>query len=1244
VLEFRVLGPLEVVADGEPVVLRRQKPRTLLALLLLRQGVVVSADRLVEELWAGRPPATARASLQNCVSQLRKALGADVVVTRAAGYVLDVRPEQTDVGCFERLIADARAAATVEERAARLREGLALWRGPALADVTAGASLEVEAACLEELRVSALEEVIDAELELGCGAELVSELEQLIAKEPFRERPRAQLMLALYRAGRQRDALEAYQQARRMLVDELGLEPSGPLRELEQAILRQDAILDRATPAIPPAQSRKQVTILFADLVESEALAQRLDPEAFRELLDRYFAATRAAIERHGGMIEKFIGDAVMAVFGVPTAHEDDALRAVRAAVDTRAALAALNDQLEHEQGLRLQMRVGLNTGEVFVGDPARVSGLVTGGAVMLAKRLEEAAPPGEMLLAAETLTLVRDAVKATLVKSQRLREHAPIRAFQLLELIEGAPAIARYFDAPLIGRDAELAALRSAYGTACEQQRCQLVAVMGEPGVGKTRLARELAAELRDKATVLVGRCVAYGEGATFLPLREMVAQVGDLAAPLAVDQEAEMVARRVAELVGLAEGTSSLEEGLWAVRRLFAGLARHRPLILVFEDMHWAEPTLLSLVASLADVAAPILCLCIARPELHDEQPAWKTDALTLSPLAESEIHRLVAALPGGQALAAESRAQIVEAAGGNPLFAEQLLAHVQERGPQTAVAVPPSVQMLIASRLDLLEPAARAVLECAAVIGAEFSRAALQALSSAQSRLVLSSEIGALVRKGLVRPSRAAPGEELFRFHHVLVRDVAYAGLPKAERADLHEKLGDWLGEQPAAVDEIVGYHLEQALRYRLELGRLNGDSDLRMRAGTRLASAALSAFKRGDLRASSELNQRAAAVLPTRSHHRIEVLVDLPRGLGFLGETARVDEVMLEALRLAKASGDPRLEYHGLVTQALLNVSSRLSRPQRNDLIDVAKRALAVFQACGDEHGLAKTWRLLQLIHEHEGRVAEAMKAAERQVEHARRGRGPERPFLDAISLDAVRGPMAVADGLRLCEELLAEAAGNRFTEAGILHDKSLLTAMAGRLPEARTLLANAERIGQELALPGFVSARPTLELLADDAVAAERELRRQEPEWWGNFLLFGTALLAEALYRQGRYSEAEQFAAVARARADAHLDVAVQTRGVEAKLLARRGQTEAGEQLAREAVALSEPTDLLNLRGNTLLDLAEILRLDDRPREAASAVVDAGDLYDQKGNVISARKARALATELAGIGGARAHRA
>ncbi|MDQ3874440.1 MAG: winged helix-turn-helix domain-containing protein, partial [Actinomycetota bacterium] len=522
-LEFRLLGPLEVLIDGRAVTPTRQKQRALLAVLALHAGTVLSADRLVDELWGEHPPPTAKGSLQNLVSSLRKMLGRDVLQTRDRGYVLDVKPESIDARCFERHVEEA-LDAPATRRAARLRDALSLWRGPALGDLASERFGALEAGRLEELRLIAEEELFEARLDLGEDAELVPQLEVLVTEHPLRERPRRQLMLALYRAGRQAEALAAYQEARRTLLDELGLEPSPGLRDLQQAILRQDESL-LLPGRLPEEERRKVVTVVSADVVNADELGERLDAEVFRDVIERAFAAIRAAVEYHGGRFQEFASHHTLAVFGVPMAHEDDALRAVRAAADARRNLAAVNEELERERQVRVDVRTAVNTGEVVTAERAPSALRVTGDAVALAKRLEQAADPGDILLGTATLRLVRDAVRAEPLEPLPMRGQAkPVAAYRFRQLRADAPAIARRLDAPLVGRAGELAELRRAFDRARHEHRSVFRALVGDAGIGKTRLATELCLELDGSATAVVGRCVSYGEGATWLPLVEVL------------------------------------------------------------------------------------------------------------------------------------------------------------------------------------------------------------------------------------------------------------------------------------------------------------------------------------------------------------------------------------------------------------------------------------------------------------------------------------------------------------------------------------------------------------------------------------------------------------------------------------------------------------------------------------------------------------------------------------------------
>ena len=781
-VEIRLLGPLEV-RNGEKVApLPRRQQRALLAALALRAGEVVSTDRLIADLWGENAPASATGSLQNTVSALRKAIGRDVVVTQAPGYRLAVERDAVDSHRFERLVKQGRKA-DLPERARLLSEALALWRGPALADLEEEEFARLEASRLDELRVEAQQERIDAELQLGRHTALVGELEQLVDAHPLRERLRGQLMLALYRCGRQAEALEVYRAARLALSDELGLDPSPELQELERRILRQDPdLLDTPLVAATDGAPGREVSELRLVTVLAATPPAAEDPEHHRRLLDETLALVRDTLNRHGGSLERFGPEGLVAVFGADGPADDDAIRAVIAARE-------------------LGLPAGVATGEVVGGTGAVVT------------RAAELARVGGIRLDERTAALARSE---------------------------------RRLDAPLVGRGEELERLRGSFAAARESGRCRVVTVIGEPGIGKTRLARELALREGDTATVLVARCVAHGDGATFLPLLGALHRAEPEKA-LAGEEDSGLV---LARLAALAEGaqTAPLGESYWAVRRLLEALGRRTPVLLVLDDVHWAEPALVDLIDYLADRAsAPLLVLCLARPEL--ERPLGET--LPLGPLSEDEARAVVA---GTAEVEEETCERIVELAEGNALYAEQLASFAADGGE----GLPPTLEAVLAGRLGRLDPAERAVLQRAAVLGREFSLGAVAALVGGE----VAHELLSLSRAGFVHAAAAAdPGDDGYTFHHVLLRDAAYAGLTKADRADLHERAAAWIDRDGPGDDAIAGYHLGQAVLYRRGLGE---DADeLAATAGERLGEAGMRVWRANDVAAAVSLLGRATS---------------------------------------------------------------------------------------------------------------------------------------------------------------------------------------------------------------------------------------------------------------------------------------------------------------------------------------------------------------------------------------------
>ena len=626
------------------------------------------------------------------------------------------------------------------------------------------------------------------------------------------------------------------------------------------------------------------VTVLFCDVVGSTRLGEATDPETTRRVMSRYAQSMTEVVTAYGGTVERFRGDEVMAVFGVPVVHEDDALRAVRAGMEMQRRLAELNVELRETWGVELACRIGINSGEVVAGDPGTGDTFVTGDAVNLGKRLEQAAQPGEILIGTATYPLVKDAVRVGPIMRFRAKgKSEAVDRFRLEDVDATAAGYARRLDAPLIGRADELERLEAAIATLVGQSRCGIVGVAGPAGIGKSRLVREVVARLADEVTVLGGRCLPYGAGITYWPLVELVRDLGGLDAAGEALESSDAAAEVIACLrtvVTQSDRIDPNDEVFWAVRRLLEALASRRPLLVCLEDLHWAEATMLDLVEYLESFSeASIVVLWDARPELLEERPSWARFALVeLEPLSENETDELVSSLGVGDS---GVRDRITSIAEGNPLFAEQLAVMVgeSELGPADSLKLPASIHALLAARLDGLEPTERRVLERASVVGKEFWLRSIADLSSEEDRPHVGRALLSLARKGLVKPVLADfPGEDTMRFRHALVRDVAYGAIPKSVRAEAHESFAAWLQSNARGGfgdhDEIVGYHLEQAARFRQELGR--PDAALAARAGERLGAAGRRALWRGDNLAAAGLLERAVELLrPTRVDVALEL---------------------------------------------------------------------------------------------------------------------------------------------------------------------------------------------------------------------------------------------------------------------------------------------------------------------------------------------------------------------------------
>jgi class 3 adenylate cyclase/tetratricopeptide (TPR) repeat protein len=1041
-----------------------------------------------------------------------------------------------------------------------------------------------------------------------------------------------------------------------------------------------------ATPAREalPVETRRMVTVLFVDVTGSTPLGERLDPEAIRRIFSRYFGEVAAIVARHGGTLEKFAGDALVAVFGLPTLHEDDALRAVRAAVEARAALAVVNDELVRDYGLGLNTRTGINTGQVVTGANATGSTLATGDMVNVAARLEARAQPGEIVIGAATYRLVRDAITVEELPPLELKgKSKPVSAFRVVDVAPDTPGLARRFESPIVGRSLELAQLLEAFEAAAELRECRVATLLGEAGAGKSRLSHELAAVLGERASRLEGRCVPYGEGITYFPLAIMLKPLagiedGDtrdgarakLLALLSGVEDASLVVTRLAGAIGLDDVLARPEEIAWAVRRLLETLSRERPLVVVFDDLHWAEPTFLRLVQYLGEhTRGSTLLVCSSRPDLTEKFPPLfalpEVTPIVLESLPEQACGALIANLLGDD-VAPEIAARVEEVAEGNPLFIEETVRMLVDEGlivrhgsrwePErdlAAVVLPPSIEALLAARLDRLAPGELAVLQRASVIGRIFGWGAVRELSPEPERATIGDALEGLLRKEVVfTDAQLLSGEDAYRFGHILVRDAAYRGLPKETRAELHERFATFLaaatGDRVAEYEEIIGYHLEQAFGFRMELGPLNDVSaDLRGRACSRLDSAGQRALYRGDLPAALNLFQRAAALAHGVADHA-ELQLRVSGVLMQLGQFAEAEALLELARDTAREDGQERWAAHAdLALEFVLLQTDPAGRTA--EIVDLTDRLVPFFERTGDDLGLARAWRLRSKVARLVCRFAEEAAALELAIAHAEAA-GDERYATENrlwLGSCICWGPMPVATAIERTREMLEQAHGIRWVQASILGMLGYLHAMADDPEQARTYDARSRAIYEELGMSFALAARAVIpagiELMAGDADAAERALRRghDELEAIGENELRSTiaATLAQVLFEQGRDDESESFARASEsAAAEDDIGSQVLWRSALAKVLARRDGDPGSATLADDAVRLAATTDMLSLHGNALLDRARVTALlhggPPRPELVAEAVA----LFEQKGDAASLRRA---ALELEGVPVARA---
>jgi DNA-binding SARP family transcriptional activator len=1096
-VEFRVLGPLEIRRDGAPIQLRASRQRTFLGALLVQHGRVVSVDRLIEDVWPDAPPAGARHALETHASRLRSLLGDDLpLVARAPGYALELDPRSLDSVRFEQLLGEARASEPARA-AVRAADALALWRGDALAEFRFDTFAQEEIARLEELRQDAEEERIAALLALGQAQELVGELEALVAAAPLRERRRAQLMLALYRSGRQADALAAYQDARRALLDELGLEPGRELRELERAILRHDASL-----AVARAPARDAVAM--RRLVSVVAVEPALPLDAGPEEHER---ARRRAADAVDGVAAAY--DALRPEpFVLAFAHEDHAERAATAAAALRDALGSC---------------VGVESGDALVAD-----GAVGGGVVERARRRAREGDAGDP-----------------------------------------PPLLERRADGPFVGRTAELEALR--------ETRAALV--VGAPGIGKTRLLGELARDER----VAVGHCTSYLANA-LAPLHEIAAALGE---------------------PGVLEDVNEAELPL-----MFRQLCERSATRVAFDDVHWADPLVLETIEQLVE-RTDVRVLCLARVDLLEERPGFLAAAerIELEPLSDEEASLLAAGLGAVDA-------RVVARAEGNPLFVEQLLAHTREGGD----GVPDSLRALLLARFDRLTPLERDAVQCAAVIGRDFDASLVADLLDAHGAR---EPLAALVRRGLVDPAPPTEAfEDRYRFRHPLIHDAAYSTATDERRGLLHERAADLLLAR-GGDDEVIGAHLERA-------ARLYPEGDRRRRplaedASRHLAAAGMSVFKRGFAARTAVLLDRAASLLPAADPRRRELLCELGVARSTSGDAAGATEALTDALDEAERARDARIALRARIELAagrMLN--DEAARP--DELLELAAQAEPLLETLGDDRALGRVlllsgWVRGGLL----GRCGEWEEAAARALAHYRRAGLPTSTPVAQIAAAAYYGPMHVD---RAVERLvrLEQDVDDLPGEATLLAYRGALESLRGESASARDLLGRARSAYSELGRkPALLMTCAPLEAEAARldgdperaaAILFESCTSLREERRWSHFASQAAAL-ADALHELGR-GDAATWAAAAETHARSD-DVWAQIawRSVRARI-------DGEPALAREAVRISERTDLVGHQALALLSI-------DEPDATTAAI----RLYEAKGNVAAAARAAATSGSITG---------
>ncbi len=1028
--------------------------------------------------------------------------------------------------------------------------------------------------------------------------------------------------------------------------------------------------------ALRRAGVRKVVTVLFSDVTGFTQMGEQLDPEALHEVMERYYGAMREVVQRHGGRVERFIGDAVMGSFGLPRAHEDDAVRAARAAVEIGEALVAVNSRLPPSLGVHLTASTGVNTGEVFVGEE------VLGDAVNVAARLEGAAAPGEILLGELTYRLARGSVEAERLDLELKGKSERVAAFRLVRVASPSERLGRRLTAPMVGRGREAAQLASAFEEASKGEACTLVTVLGLAGTGKSRLVADALASFQDRARVLSGRCLPYGEATVFWPLAEIACQAAGIrhdeehaAAVAAIagllppePAEAGMaIASRLAGAFGLGPLAGAAEELQADVVALFAALARDGPLVAVVEDIHWAGSGLL---AALEHVAArlgdmPVLVVCTARPELLEAHPGWPGSApsartITLEALGESECALLVAELLGDGEAARALAEPVVSVAGGNPLVVEEILAMLVDEGVLEAgaggwrldrdvheIRIPPTIEAILAARLDRLSDGEREVIEQAATVGRDFDAADLRAFGGREAP-ALEHAIDRLLDNQLIQATVDGPAD--YRFHHILVRDAAYASIPKRRRAGLHERVAGHIEGMPAGqrggvYGEIAGEHLERACILRRELGDGDGEiGDLAHRAGELLGEAGRRASGLSDFVAARRAYARGEAVVARSDPSRPELLTGFAAAAFDMGLFAEAKALAQDALDLAERLGATAVCARAALVRTRAEVLLG-DVPIEDALVDVREMAQEIART-GDDRSTVSGWMALSNLSYLAARSAEAAEAADRAVALARRTLPAELPYcLVGLCGTGAHSPMAIPEASARCLDALSLVQPDTLHAAMIESRLAYLDGAGGDLQAADGRFAHVMEVlarhGAEFYEFLTLLDWGSCELLAGEFESAERRLRRaRDAAAAFDRAVCGEAAAwhARALTRVGQHHEALEEARRGGAQISANdVEGDVWWRIAAALALAGIGEPGQGEQVAREALAIARRTDMPHLLGDTLTCLGETLLARGETAEAASVIEEAIAVFEAKGMVPAVAGARELLASRASAG-------